>query len=83
MLTRKGLTVYPAGGPVEQVHLLRANITEHGLDTAVRALPGAPQRFDCMFALHIFTTLPADQRRQTLVALHRLLSPGGRLIVNM
>jgi hypothetical protein len=49
----------------------------------VRALPGAPQRFDCVFALHVFTTLPAHQRRQALVDLRRLLSSGGRLIVNM
>jgi SAM-dependent methyltransferase len=82
-LAQKGLTVYPAGGPAQQVHLLRANITESGLSTAVRALSGAPQRFDCIFALHIFTTLPTHQRRQALVDLRRLLSPGGRLIINM
>jgi SAM-dependent methyltransferase len=82
-LAQKGLTVYPAGGLTQQVHLLRANITEPGFSAAVCALSNTTQKFDCIFALHIFTTLPAHQRRQALINLRRLLSPGGRLIINM
>jgi SAM-dependent methyltransferase len=82
-LNQKGLTVYPAGGADQQVHLLHANITDNGLATAIRALPGAPQQFDCIVALHIFTTMPAHQRRQTLINLRQLLRSTGRLILNM
>jgi SAM-dependent methyltransferase len=82
-LNNKGLTVYPNGTPGQQVHLLRANITDGALTNTIRALPGAPQTFDCIIALHVMNTLPPHQRRQTLINLRRLLSPTGRLIVTM
>jgi SAM-dependent methyltransferase len=82
-LNNKGLTVYPAGTPEQQVHLLRANVTDGAFPNTIRALPGAPQTFDCIIALHVMNTLPAHQRRQTLINLRRLLSPTGRLIVTM
>jgi hypothetical protein len=67
----------------QQVHLLRNSITNGGLANIVRGLPGAPQTFDCIFVLHIMNMLPPPQRRQTLINLRHLLSPGGRLIVTM
>jgi SAM-dependent methyltransferase len=82
-LNNKGLAVYPAGTPSQQVHLLHANITDGALPNTIRALPGAPQTFDCIVALHLMNTLPAHQRRQTLVNLRRLLSPTGRLVITM
>jgi SAM-dependent methyltransferase len=82
-LNNKGLTVYPASTPGQQVHLLRANITDGALANTVRALSGAPQTFDCIIALHVMNTLPPNQRHQTLVNLRRLLSPTGRFIVTM
>jgi SAM-dependent methyltransferase len=57
-LNNKGLTVYPTGTPSQQVHLLRNNITNGGLANLVRALPGAPQTFDCIIVLHVMNTLP-------------------------
>ncbi|KAH7549022.1 hypothetical protein BM1_10407 [Bipolaris maydis] len=83
MLQQQGLAAYPDGNPDTQVHCLRANITSNSFVATVRAIPGAPQRFDCIVALHLFTTLSPQQRRPALVALRQLLSPSGRLILNM
>jgi predicted methyltransferase len=55
-----------------QVQLLRANITDGALVNRIRALHGAPQTFDYIFALHIFSTIPPTQRRQTLRNLRNL-----------
>jgi SAM-dependent methyltransferase len=82
-LNNKGLAVHPAGTPSQQVHLLRNSITNGGLANIIRALPGAPQTFDCIVVLHVMNTLPPPQRRQTLINLRHLLSPGGRLIITM
>lgn len=65
------------------VSLLRANITDGALVKRVRSLPGAPQTFDYIFALHVFSTIPPPQRRQTLRNLRKLLSPTGSLIVTI
>lgn len=83
MLQQRGLAVSPNGAPAAQVYCMRANISDSNLAAKVRALPGVPQTFDCIVALHLFTTVPPHQRRQALVTLRQLLSPSGRLILNM
>lgn len=83
MLQQQGLAASPSGTPATQVHCLRANITSSNFANTVRSVPGAPQRFDCIVALHLFTTLAPSQRRQALVTLRQLLSPSGRLVLNM
>lgn len=82
-LSNKGLAVYPQGTAAQQVHRLRANITDAALVDCVRALPGTPQAYDCIFAVHVFTTIPPDQRLQTLRNMRRLLAANGRIIMNM
>lgn len=82
-LAGKGLTVYPAGTATQQVHRLRANVTETSLVDRIRALPGTPQTYDCIFAVHIFTTVPPQERLSVLRSMRRLLSPAGRIIMNM
>lgn len=82
-LANKGLSVYPAGTSAQQVHLLRADITDGALSNTIRALPNSPPTFDCIFVLHVLNILPPHQRRQTLRALRQLLSPTGRLIITM
>lgn len=82
-LQQQGLSVHPQGQPAKQVHLLRANVTDGALPNRLRALPGAPQTFDCIVAIHLLHTVPATQRRQLLVNMRNLLSPNGRLIVTM
>ena len=82
-LNDKGLTVYPQGTAAQQVHRLRANITDAALVGHVHALPGAPLVYDCIFALHVLTTIPPDQRLQTLRNMRRLLAPNGRIVTNM
>ncbi|EUC26823.1 Methyltransf-18 multi-domain protein [Pyrenophora tritici-repentis] len=83
MLQQQGLAASPSGTPATQVHCLCANITSSNFANTVRAVPGAPQQFDCIVAVHLFTTLAPSQRRQALVTLRQLLSPSGRLVLNM
>jgi hypothetical protein len=83
MLQQRGLAISPSGTPAVQVHCMRANISDPNFAAKVRALPSAPQRFDCIVALHLFTTLLPYQRRQALVTLRQLLSSSSRLILNM
>lgn len=82
-LLQHGLTVFPAGSTTQQIHKAHLNVTDNDFVTTLQALQGAPQRYDCIFALHILTTIPADLRLQTLRNMRRLLSPTGRIITNM
>lgn len=82
-LNDKSLAIYPQGTAAQQVHRLRANITDAALVDRVRALPGAPPVYNCIFALHVLTTIPPDQRLQTLRNMRRLLAPNGRILTNM
>jgi SAM-dependent methyltransferase len=85
LLHQRGLTVAPDGASNQQVHLLAANLTSPVFQGIMRnRWPQTPTHFDCIVALHVFTTMPAHERRQALVCLRQLLKPGtGRLIVNM
>ncbi|OAK93356.1 hypothetical protein IQ06DRAFT_341271 [Phaeosphaeriaceae sp. SRC1lsM3a] len=82
MLQQKGLAVSPNGNPSTQVHCVRANINDANFATTIPR-PASAQQFDCIVAVHLFTTLPPQQRRPAYVRLRRLLKPSGRLIVNM
>ena len=82
MLQQKGLAVSPNGNPSTQVHCVRANINDANFATTIPR-PAPAQQFDCIVAVHLFTTLPPEQRRPAYVRLRQLLKPSGRLIVNM
>lgn len=82
-LQQRGLAVYPAGPATRQVHRVCLNVADADFVTRLQAVQGAPQRYDCIFALHILTTIPPDLRLQTLRSMRRLLSPTGRIVTNM
>jgi hypothetical protein len=82
MLQRNQLAVSPNGTPATQVHCVCANINDANFSTTI-PLPGPSRRFDCIVAVHLFTTLPPALRRPAFVKLRQLLKTGGRLIVNM
>lgn len=82
-LQQQGLTVYPAGPATRQVHRVRLNVANADFVPSLQAIQGAPQRYDCIFALHLLITIPADLRLQTLRSMRRLLSPTGRIVTNM
>lgn len=82
MLQQKGLAVAPSGNPSTQVHCIRANINDSNFTNTIPR-PAPTQQFDCIVAVHLFTTLPPEQRRPAYVKLRGLLKPGGRLVLNM
>lgn len=83
-LARSGLTVAPAGSDAEKVHLIKGSVTDGALPNLIQQRVGQQQpKFDVIFALHVFNTIPPNQRRQALLTWKRLLADGGRMIVSM
>jgi SAM-dependent methyltransferase len=81
-LHNKQLLVAPNGGTSTQVHCVRSNITRPDFASTI-PLPPVERKFDCIVAVHVFTTLSPDQRAAAFVTLRKLLKDNGRLIVNV
>lgn len=50
---------------------------------SVTALPYADGAFECVLCLDVLEHLPGDDQRRALAELHRVLAPGGELLVSV
>lgn len=61
-------------------HLPGIRFAENG---AMPPLPFPPDHFDCVYAVSVFTHLPADAHAAWMAELRRVLKPGGLLICTL
>ncbi|KAJ4329657.1 hypothetical protein N0V87_010680 [Didymella glomerata] len=82
-LASHGLTVAPAGDPAQRVHLVKGNITDGNISKHLALMTGEPACYNVIFLVHVFETIPPEQRCSLLKRLKGLLTPGGRIVISM
>ncbi|KAF2259136.1 S-adenosyl-L-methionine-dependent methyltransferase [Lojkania enalia] len=82
-LRQLNLTKDATGPPNQRISAICANITDGALQQTIANRVGDGVRFDVIFALHVFNTIPPDARRAALQMWKRLLAPGGRIVLSM
>jgi SAM-dependent methyltransferase len=53
------------------------------LNSLAPPLPFGPQSFDCCYSVSVFTHLPAELQRPWIQELHRVMEPGGVLMLTL
>ena len=82
-LASYGLTVAPAGAAAQRVHLVKGSVTDGNIRNHLASATGEPACYDVVFLVHVFETVPPEQRCNLLRRLKSMLAPGGRIIMSM
>ncbi|KAF2259647.1 S-adenosyl-L-methionine-dependent methyltransferase [Lojkania enalia] len=82
-LRQHNLTKDASGPSNQRISAICANITDGALRQTIANCVGDSVRFDVIFALHVFNTIPPNARRAALQMWKRLLAPEGRIVLSM
>ena len=82
-LASYGLTVAPAGAAAQRVHLVKGSVTDGNIRNHLASATGEPACYDVVFLVHVFETVPPEQRCNLLRRLKSMLAPGGRIVMSM
>lgn len=78
-----GLTVAPAGDPAQRFHLIKGSVTDGNICKHLASATGKPACYNVIFLVHVFETVPPEQRCSLLKRLKGMLAPGSRMVVSM
>jgi SAM-dependent methyltransferase len=82
-LASSGLTVAPTGTQLQRVHLVKGSVTDGNLQNLLASATGEPACYNVIFLIHVFETIPPEQRCNLLRRLNGMLAPAGRIIISM
>lgn len=82
-LASSGLTVAPAGTVMQRVHLVKGSVTDGNIRNHLASATGEPACYDVIFLVHVFETVPPQQRYNLLQRLRSMLAPSGRIIITV
>ena len=82
-LASYGFTVAPAGGPAKRVHLVKGSVTDGNICRHLASATGEPASYSVIFLVHVFETIPPEQRSSLLQRLKSMLKPAGRIVISM
>ncbi len=77
---RPGIAAF--GVDINSEALRRANETEIVCQSASSSLPFVDGSFECVTCIQVLEHIPRKERQATLEEIHRVLRPGGRLILS-